>query len=898
MHQGPETRSARLRSSKLGLTFAVAFALLFAATMVLAPATHATSSYTAIASGDWTSPSTWQGGSAPPTTLDSSDFVTISSGVTVTISSTETVTDNGAPYFVIWGALSVEGSLAVNSALMTNDGALSVSGTVVLGLGTTFNDYGGAINVLGGGTLSNGGSVSLEVPSPLTTYPEVMVFGGGTLDNTAYITVPSGGANLASITNEGTFNNNAGGSVSVSAHLYNYGVFNNAAGTTVTVSDDLENLGTFLNAGGLYIEGGGALNPGTFTNSGTLFIGGSSTSFDSTGPFVNANGGTVDVLTTLSVGPSTADNQAGGTLNVDGGTLVSDGATFTNEGTIVVGPSPGSNFDNHGAFDNNPGASLEVETDGVYVGGYIQTHGAISNQGSFESGGIQNYAGITNSYGGHLTISNTLDYLFNYFGGTLTNNQGGTIVVGVAGGLNNQGTINNYGLISSTGSGSITSASSYFYNYCPTGSVTATIPDNLLPTNEGCTLTFSQNTLPSGQGWGVTVYTLEAATDGNTGALVWVPVGSGAHYSGTQSSIQVSGLNGQGFTYSIDTPITDPPDITFNCAGTVLQPSPGSYSYYSCSISGAAILTGPATIGVNFGESYNIPTTTSIAPGTSSTFASNPNGVTLTVTVADSNNLLPYAPGGSESLSDGGAGGTFGDGYGDGPGSYYPNCLYEVDSYTSQCPFTYYPNPSGTATTVTITATYQGDYAHVGGSFGTATLTVTYYLSCPQVPNQGGANLKGADLQNCELAGYDLSGDNLMGANIASADLTGANLQGANLKGAVLAGDVLDGASFQDSNLMGANLASATGTGVDFRGANLQGADLQGMKCTSCDFSGANLLGSNLSGGVFTSDDFAGSNLSSSDLSYGDFSYANFTGATSSKAVLAGAVFTGATDPP
>ncbi len=103
----------------------------------------------------------------------------------------------------------------------------------------------------------------------------------------------------------------------------------------------------------------------------------------------------------------------------------------------------------------------------------------------------------------------------------------------------------------------------------------------------------------------------------------------------------------------------------------------------------------------------------------------------------------------------------------------------EVNPNTSQCQFTFYPNPAGSpVTTVTLTATFEGGGYHLGSS-GTASVTVTYYLACPQVLDRGGANLKGANLQDCELAGHSLSGDNLMGANMSSADLTGADFIGA-----------------------------------------------------------------------------------------------------------------------
>ena len=730
MHRSPETRFASLLSARFGLTLAVAVSILLTASIALSPAAHASSSYTAAASGDWASPGTW-GGTAPPPAIGSSDFVTIPAGTTVTIGGGTSVSLDGG-FLIVRGTLDVAGSLGADSGNLVLTGTLSVSGSSTLSPAAYFDDYGGSIDVLGGGAFSNdGGQLSLQVnTSPCCAYATITVAGGGSFNNAGYVEVVGGGDNYNKITNEGTFNNEAGGTVDVpGGHFYNYLNFDNAPGATFLANDDLQNYGSFVNAGSFQVNGG-VESTGSFTNSGSFGLYGTTSTFFSPGPFTNTGTGTVTVFTTLTVGPAPALNQNGGTISVDGGTLTLSNSggvgTLTNEGSIVVGPSPGSTFDNFGVLYNHADGTLNVGTDGTYVGGVLYNQGQVSNQGSFASGGVENYASITNDYGGRLTVSSPLDYFFNNIGATLTNNQGGTVSIGLADGLNNEGTIDNRGLIMSTGPGSIASDSSYFYNFCPTGSVTAAISDNLLPTNEGCALTFQQYTLPSGQEWGVTVYTLEAATNGATGQLVWVTAGS-AHFSGTGNSITAPSLSGQAFSYSVDSPLAYGPDISFNCENAV--PLPFSGAYYTCSGTGGSPLTGTTTLQVNFGESYHIPTTASISPGSASTSASDPNGVVFTVTVADGNNGVTLAPNGYLSLSDGGAGGSFGDGYADGPGSYSPGCLYETDSYTSQCQFTYYPNPVGSSTTtVTITADFGGDYAHLGSS-AAAAVTVSYTYS-------------------------------------------------------------------------------------------------------------------------------------------------------------------------
>src|SRR6185437_17108274 len=90
--------------------------------------------YTATSSGNWSSNSTWSGGSAPSFT-NTADQIKISSGVTVTMD--QNVTING-----LYAILEVEGTLtggssstlATDEGTITGAGAIS-AGTVSLGTG-------------------------------------------------------------------------------------------------------------------------------------------------------------------------------------------------------------------------------------------------------------------------------------------------------------------------------------------------------------------------------------------------------------------------------------------------------------------------------------------------------------------------------------------------------------------------------------------------------------------------------------------------------------------------------------------------------------------------------------------------------------------------------------------
>ena len=215
-------------------------------------------------------------------------------------------------------------------------------------------------------------------------------------------------------------------------------------------------------------------------------------------------------------------------------------------------------------------------------------------------------------------------------------------------------------------------------------------------------------------------------------------------------------------------------------------------------------------------------------------------------------------------------------------------------------------------------------------TFTLSTIATGGYISCPQVSNRGGQNLKDADLAHCNLAGYNLSGANLQGANLMFSDLQNANLAGDNLDGANLASALTLGANFQGTNMQGVDISSAssiaTGTftltatgmadgqsrsgtatltvygddlnGGDFQGSNLSGANLAGDLAMNANFKGTNMQQTNLSGGSFTGSTFQASNLKNSDMSDGDFDGCNFQGTNTQGANITGATFVGATDAP
>jgi hypothetical protein len=168
--------------------------------------------FTAIASGNWTSNATWQGGLAPGTTINNNDDIIINSGVTVSMD--QDVTFNGFNILVPGGSIQVNGTLTStnNSTLSMNNGDLMGSGTIDLyrlefsGLSTynhtgsatvgTFQNSNLTLSILGTTnvsdsliledgsiTISTGGTIDLSSNSNVKVNNGAMTINGGTFTN-------------------------------------------------------------------------------------------------------------------------------------------------------------------------------------------------------------------------------------------------------------------------------------------------------------------------------------------------------------------------------------------------------------------------------------------------------------------------------------------------------------------------------------------------------------------------------------------------------------------------------------------------------------------------------------------------------------------------------------------
>ncbi len=101
-------------------------------------------SYTASQSGNWTDPSIWQAGVAPPATLAGNDFVIINSGLTVNMDQDE-VLSNSQAIITVYGSLTGWHSITINSGTLNGNGTIMIH-TLRMSAGSTLV-FNGALTV-------------------------------------------------------------------------------------------------------------------------------------------------------------------------------------------------------------------------------------------------------------------------------------------------------------------------------------------------------------------------------------------------------------------------------------------------------------------------------------------------------------------------------------------------------------------------------------------------------------------------------------------------------------------------------------------------------------------------------------------------------------------------------
>ena len=237
-----------------------------------APSTT-TDTWTGCVSTDWATAGNWADGSVPTATIDviipdvANDPVIM--GGTAALAKSVLV-QAGAVF-----TIEAMGSLAINGSTgfaLENYGNLDNSGALRIGNISSVADRG--IVQRNGGTMNNkpGGLIQIDRISAVEAF-----YTDGTVNNEATIEIGSVAAvtgNGVSVDGSGTFNNNAGGlltiRLSTNFGIQNNGTFNNNACATLIVFDNLNNMGAFANAGLFTINTTEAHTNSALTNNGII----------------------------------------------------------------------------------------------------------------------------------------------------------------------------------------------------------------------------------------------------------------------------------------------------------------------------------------------------------------------------------------------------------------------------------------------------------------------------------------------------------------------------------------------------------------------------------------------------------------------------------------------------
>ncbi len=327
-------------STKIGL-------ILLAAVLGSNIASGAT--YTAVASGNWSSSATW-GGSAPAFKLGIGDQVTIGAGLTVTMDSTITV--NG-----LLAQISVNGTLtsAGNSLILTS-GTISGSGTisannVMLSTGSTFSFSGSVTaNAFTNSIASLSSSAVIMVNNTLTLTGIIDVTTGGSLTM---------GSNSSINVNGGSISLNGGTLGLSSSYAVNYTTSSTTAGMelsgsglkNVTINVSASNMITLggnvtLNDSLKLLSGGLMLNGYNLTLNGQVSGTGTLNGDANANLAINTSGGIASSITFAS-GYQLLNNF---TLNVGSGKSVTLASALTVSGAMAL--SGGSNLNINGVVLN------------------------------------------------------------------------------------------------------------------------------------------------------------------------------------------------------------------------------------------------------------------------------------------------------------------------------------------------------------------------------------------------------------------------------------------------------------------------------------------------------------------------------------------------------------------
>jgi hypothetical protein len=429
-------------------------ALSFFALFLFSAASRA-ATFTAVASGNWSSSTVWNG--TPPSTTNTGDAVVIPSGITVTMDNNVTV--NGAlASLTVNGTLTGSSSTYLTITLGTFSGAGSIAtGYVVLGQAAVLG-FTGTITTdnLASQALSLKSAAKIIVNNKLTLAAGTLsVESGGSLTLSNAVTlVMAGGqivANGGSLVLTNAYNVEYDASGSTGAELGGSGLTNVTINVvnngTATLSNDLSVKGTLTLASGILALGGHSLTvTGDIASGGTGTISSTSASNITINTSGNVSGslnfsGSANTVNNLVVTVGSANHaQINGTLTVAGSLTLNSGALILGTGSNLILKGDIANGGS-GTISAAPSANINVNTSNSPSGALSFTTGAstindlninITNNGNLKLGSNLTVTGIVNLTNGHINIGS--NNLIIGSSGSITGGNGSNYIITGAGG--------------------------------------------------------------------------------------------------------------------------------------------------------------------------------------------------------------------------------------------------------------------------------------------------------------------------------------------------------------------------------------------------------------------------------------------------------------------------------
>lgn len=401
-------------------------------------------SFTAIASGNWSSTATW-GGSTPGTTI-TVDQIVIPSGITVNL-------DNNTSFNGALASLDVQGTLtsSANTSLTVDLGTIFGGGVMavhelLLNAGATLTFTGQvAVNVLTSATTSLAVAADVIVNETLNIATGTLnLQTGGNLDvgTNADIIISGGTLSIAGGGNvglSGSYNviytsGSANGGLELTGTGLNDVTVNVSGGNSVSLTSHLTVSGTLtLMSGTLVLNGNDLTITGNVSASGSGFVSstsGSNISINATGGIagsLNFSGGSNSV-NNLSIAVGEGNQaQIEGTLTVNGTlTLTSGSLDISSSALIISGDVSGS-----GSLNGSGSTNLTVTTTGGLSGMLnFATGGQMINAFTINVG-----SGNSVSLGSDLTVNGNL-YIAS---GNMLDISGHTLTIGSSGDIGGNG---------------------------------------------------------------------------------------------------------------------------------------------------------------------------------------------------------------------------------------------------------------------------------------------------------------------------------------------------------------------------------------------------------------------------------------------------------------------------